>query len=226
MKKKIKIIGLLGGIGPEATGEFYLFLIKKFQEKNLIRSNKDYPRIIINSIPAPELIYENISEKSLGPYIKGLKDLEKIGADFIVMICNTIYLFYEKLQKEIKIPIIDLRREVENYLLRNKIKSIVVLGSPNVIKGRLYNFERINCISLKDKEIDLLSNAVFNFNKGFDKIKQKVVVKRIAKKYLNRGIELIILGCTEVALMLKDEDMPKINPMDILAEAIIKESIK
>jgi len=226
MKKKIKIIGLLGGIGPEATGEFYLFLIKKFQEKNLIRSNKDYPRIIINSIPAPELIYENISEKSLGPYIKGLKDLEKIGADFIVMICNTIYLFYEKLQKEIKIPIIDLRREVENYLLRNKIKSIVVLGSPNVIKGRLYNFERINCISLKDKEIDLLSNAVFNFNKGFDKIKQKVVVKRIAKKYLNRGIELIILGCTEIAVMLKDDDVPKINPMDILAEAIIKELIK
>ena len=226
MERKKKIIGILGGIGPEATGEFYLVLISKFQEKGLIKSNKDFPKIVINSIPAPELIYEDISEKDLKPYVRGLKELKKFGVDSIAMICNTIYLFYEKLQKEIKIPIIDLRREVENYLLRNKIKSIVVLGSPNVIKGRLYNFERINCISLKDKEIDLLSNAVFNFNKGFDKIKQKVVVKRIAKKYLNRGIELIILGCTEVALMLKDEDMPKINPMDILAEAIIKESIK
>ena len=70
-RKKKKIIGFLGGIGPEATGEFYLSLIKKFQEENLIRSNEDYPQIIINSIPAPELIYENGPEKSLESYIKG-----------------------------------------------------------------------------------------------------------------------------------------------------------
>ena len=88
-------IGILGGIGPEATGEFYLNLVSKFQKEGLIKSNKDFPPIIVNSIPAPELIYEEVSDKDLEPYIMGLKELEKFGADFIVMACNTIYLFYD-----------------------------------------------------------------------------------------------------------------------------------
>jgi len=221
MKRKIKIIGLLGGIGPEATGEFYLFLIKKFQERGLIKSNKDFPQIIINSIPAPELIYENISAEKLQLYIKGLKELEKFGVDFIAMICNTIHLFYERLQKETKTPILDLRKEVKNYLTNKNIKSVTVLASPAVIKKGLYEFEGIESIKLTNEEIRSLSRAVFNFNVGFDKIKQIEIVKSIAKKYLNQGSKMIILGCTEVALMLKDENIPKINPMDILVEATL-----
>jgi len=214
-------MGLLGGIGPEATGEFYLALISKFQEKGLIKSNKDFPQIIINSIPAPELVYENISEEDLRPYIKGVKELEKFGVDFIVMICNTIHLFYEKLQKEIKVPIIDLKEEVKKYLSNKNIKSITVLGSPKIMKEGLYDFKGIDYITPNKGEMKALSSAVFNFNKGFDKIEQKEVVKRIATKYLNQGTEMIILGCTEVALMFKNENMPKINPMDILVEATI-----
>ena len=93
-------IGVLGGVGPEATGEFYNKLIRRLQEKGSIKSNRDFPQIIINSIPAPELIYDKISDEELQPYIKGLKELDKFGVDFIIMICNTIHLYYDKLQKE------------------------------------------------------------------------------------------------------------------------------
>jgi hypothetical protein len=60
-------IGVLGGIGPEATGEFYNKLIAKFQERGLIKTNRDFPQIVINSIPAPELIYDTISDEDLKP---------------------------------------------------------------------------------------------------------------------------------------------------------------
>lgn len=221
MLKKNKKIGLLGGIGPEATGEFYLALIKKLQEKSFIKSNRDFPQIIINSIPAPELIYEDISKKDLEPYIKGLKELEKFNVNLIAMICNTIHLYYEKLQKEIKVPIIDLRKEVKNYLLKKEIKSTTVLGTPQVIKNGLYKFEGIKSFDLNEKEIKALAKAVFNFNKGIDKMKQEKIVSKIAKKYLDKGAELIILGCTEVGLMLKSKNIPKLNPMDLLLEAVI-----
>ena len=122
MSPKIKI-GILGGIGPEATAEFYSKLIYTLQKEKLIKSNKDYPQIIINSIPAPELIYEKILKEDLKPYIEGLKELDKFNPDFIVMVCNTIHLYYERLQKEVKTPIIDLRKEVKEYLIKNKIKS-------------------------------------------------------------------------------------------------------
>ena len=222
MKRKKKIIGLLGGIGPEATGEFYLALISKFQEKGLIKSNKDFPQIIINSIPAPELISENISEKDLKPYIKGLKELEKFGVDFIAMLCNTVHLFHEKLQKEIKVPIVDLRKEVRNYLSDKKIKSAAVLSSPNVIKNGLYKFGNAKYINLNNEEIKILSKAIFDFNRGFDKIKQSRIVRNSAKKCIKRGADLIILGCTEVAIMLKNENIPKIDPMDLLIDTIVK----
>jgi len=216
----------LGGIGPESTGRFYLSLISKFQEKKLIKSNKDFPQIIINSIPASELIYNDIFDKDLELYIRGLRELENFGVDFIAMICNTIYLYYEKLQSEIKVPIIDLRKEVKNYLINKRIKSVGVLASPNVIKNGLYRFENIECIIPSDKEIKMLSEAVFNFNKGFDKIEQSKIVKNIAKGCIKRGAKIIILGCTEVALMLKNENIPKIDTMDMLVESIIKHIIK
>ncbi len=218
IKKKI---GLLGGIGPEATGEFYLSLISKLQKSGLIKSNQDFPQIIINSIPAPELIYENISREELKPYIIGLKELEKFGVDFIAMVCNTIHLFYGRLQKEIKTPIIDLRKSVQDYLLNKNIGSVTVLGSPNVIKGGLYHYKEIEHLVLEEKEITLLMKAIFDFNRGFDKIRQSAIVTDIAKKYLNRGSELIILGCTEIGLMLEKERMPKLNPVDLLIETII-----
>lgn len=86
MKKILnKKIGILGGIGPEATGGFYLKLISKFQEKKLIRSNRDFPQIIINSIPAPELIYEKVSIRDLRPYLQGLGELDCLWGRFY---CN------------------------------------------------------------------------------------------------------------------------------------------
>jgi aspartate racemase len=118
-------IGVLGGIGPEATGEFYSKLIAKLQEKGLIKSNKDFPQIVINSIPAPELIYDEISDEELKVYIDGLKELDEFGVDFIVMVCNTIHLYYDKLQREVKTPILNLREEMKEFLRKrgNKIHS-------------------------------------------------------------------------------------------------------
>ena len=86
-------IGVLGGIGPEATHEFYGKLIKELQERSLVKANRDFPQIVINSIPAPELVYESISDENLTDYVEGLKQLDGFGVDFIVMVCNTIYCF-------------------------------------------------------------------------------------------------------------------------------------
>jgi aspartate/glutamate racemase len=56
------------------------------------------------------------------------------------MVCNAIYLFYDKLQREIKAPILNLKEELRRLLIGKKIKSITVLGTPNIIKKGLYKF--------------------------------------------------------------------------------------
>lgn len=220
-QKTIKI-GVLGGIGPEATGEFYNKLITKLQEKGLIKSNKDFPQIIVNSIPAPELVYNTIAKSDLEPYLKGLKELDAMNVDFIVMVCNTIYLFYERMQKEIKTQIIDLREEVKNVLKERNGRCVLTLGTPSIVKKGLYKFKGIKSFKPNNEELKEITKAIFKFNMGEDKEKQIHKVRMICKKYINQGAKTIILGCTELSLMLDNDDIDKINTIDVLVEATVK----
>ena len=91
-------IALLGGIGPAATGVFYNLLIDTLQKSDRIESNEDFPHIIINSIPAPELTSTAIADADIGPYIEGVKLLNRYRPDVIFMICNTIHLYFKEIQ--------------------------------------------------------------------------------------------------------------------------------
>jgi aspartate racemase len=213
-------IGVLGGIGPEATGLFYLKLIKKLQEKKLVKNNKDFPQIIINSIPAKELINEKITNKDLSDYFVGLKELEKNNVDFIVMVCNTIHLFFKNLQKEINVPIINLKEEMRKELEKRNVKKILILGTTNTVE-KLYNFNKFEIMKISENEKKELAKSIFLFNKGEKKEQEILKVKTICEKYLNRSVELIVCGCTEFGVMLEN-DIPKINSIDVLVNATIK----
>lgn len=209
----------MGGIGPEASAEFYSKLLKKLQDSGLIRSNLDYPQIIINSIPAPELIQDLISEKDLDEYRRGLEELDRLKPDFIVMVCNTIHLYLDYLSRFVKAPILDLRNAVKNELINKNYKKIFLLGTKNTLKQGLYDFDSINSLVPSLAEQDNLEKAIFYYNSGIAKQKQKAIVEKICKKYLDLGAETIILGCTEFALMLEKSDIPKISTINILVDA-------
>ncbi len=204
-------IGILGGIGPEATAEFYSKLIIELQNRGLIKNNESYPQILINSIPAPELIGDNCSENNLDIYLAGLEQLDAFKPDFIVMICNTIHLFYDLFKMRIKTPIIDLREEIKNLIFN---KNVIIFGTPLTI-NKLYPLKD----KLKKIEIAQLSDAIFNFNKGFNKELQIKIVKELAEKYKDYTI---VLGCTEIALMLKESCFNVINTIDVLVDATIR----
>jgi aspartate racemase len=219
--KKIKI-GILGGIGPEATSEFYYKFISKLQEDGLIKSNKDFPQIIINSIPAPELIYDDISDEDIEPYIMGVKELDRFNVDFIVMVCNTIHIYHERLQKETQIPILNLREELKNLLQKNNIKSTLILGTPLLIKKGLYRYKGIKPFEPNENEIKRFTDLIFNFNRGVNKELQIGKLKEICEKHMNDGAETIILGCTELSLMLENEHLPSIDTVDLLVNSTLE----
>lgn len=226
MMKNVRI-GVLGGIGPEATSEFYSKFIRELQRQGLIKSNTDFPQIIINSIPAPELVYDDIPEEDLTMHIEGLRQLDALGVDFIVMVCNTIHLFYDKLQSQIKTPIINLRNEVKRILDYNMVKSIFILGTPSTVNKDLYKFEDKNCMIPNKEELRELGKSIFEYNLGNRKENQAEKVKNMCNKYIGQGkAEVIVLGCTEVALMLEKEDFPKVNTIDVLVDAAVNRFIE
>lgn len=221
-------IGVLGGIGPEATGEFYLKLINRLQESELIKSNTDYPQIIINSVPAQELRLDSESwskplpfERLDPTYMNGLKELDRIGVDFISMACNTVHLYYDTFQAAIRTPIIDLREAMKKHLIEKGIRSFLILGTPWTIMMGLYKFQGIREFRPNQDEIKQLYDAICNFSRGFEKDKQTQTSKRIAEKYIADGAEVAILGCTEFAVMLEREDFPTVNSIDVLVKATL-----
>ncbi len=115
-------------------------LIKTFQQTGLIESNADYPQIIINSIPAKELVNSEIDDLTIGEYIDGLRELDLMKCDFIAILCNTAYKHLNEFQKAITAPIIDLPKLVEKYLRDQKINKVTIIGSQNLVKNRVFNF--------------------------------------------------------------------------------------
>lgn len=218
--RKIKV-GILGGIGPEATADFYFRFIKSLQEDGKIKQNKEYPQILINSIPAKELILDSIDESDLSDYINGLKELDSFKPDFIVMICNTIYLFKDKLQKKIKSPILDIRKIVEDYLKNKDIGPFLVLGSKGTVKKGLYDFKNIKCHIPNDAELEAISKIIIEYNIGIKSSKQIKIIRGICDKYLNKGVKRVLMGCTEIENLMKNEKIEKVGVMDIFIDSII-----
>jgi len=207
MKPKI---GILGGLGPESSAEFYKRLILRVQESG-IKSNEDYPHIIIESIPAPEAV----NNEDLQMYKDAIINLERAGADFIVIVCNTAHIFINEFQELVKIPIIDLREEVEKYLIEREVEDIIILGSRKSIK-RLFRFEKLRKRNINDEESKRVDELILNYNAGVNKEVQKEELLEIVKKYSNTKI---LAGCTEISMMLKDSGIDYFDTFYILLNA-------
>ncbi|MCH8067260.1 MAG: amino acid racemase [Nanoarchaeota archaeon] len=213
-------VGVLGGIGPEATGVYYNKLIARLQQTGLIRDNSDYPNIIIRSIPAPELVGA-ISDEQLLPYRVGLKQLDNDDVDAIVMVCNTLHLYLPELQESVTAPIMDLRQKVRERLVGDGVRKVTVLGTPSTIRQGLYEFDDFEYVRISNLEIDALSHSIVDYNNGTDKRGQEQLVEDTARKSLDSGSDVVVLGCTEFAVMLKDVDIPKVDTLDVLVDATI-----
>ena len=134
-----KTIGIIGGMGPEATADIYLKIIKLYQKRFGTKLDSDYPRILIDSIPIPDVIndFEN-KEKTLSILEQSARNLESLGVDFIIIACNTVSSFIPYLEKKISIPIINIVEEVKNKILEKGYRKVGLLSTSNTFKSGVY----------------------------------------------------------------------------------------
>ncbi|MBR9704116.1 aspartate/glutamate racemase family protein [Candidatus Pacearchaeota archaeon] len=211
MKTKI---GVLGGIGPESSAEFYKRLILEIQNKGIINKNSDYPHIIINSIPAEDLPMEG---SKINEYEKGIIDLESFGCDFIVIVCNTAYVSYNDFIKKVNIPIINLEDEVKNYFNKNNIDSFLVIGSSKTSKN-LFNFNEIKKTTLNPDDEIKVDEIILKYNLGKDK---ENCTKELLEILSNYNYYNLLVACTELSTILKKSNIKFIDTMDILINSTI-----
>jgi len=222
-QKQFRTIGILGGMGPEASIDLYQRIIKLSQEKYNAIQDTDYPPIIINSIGLDGFDETGITdlEKVKNQLINEALILEKAGADFIVMPCNTTHVFHEEIQGKLKIPFLNL---VEKTANRVSEKFVGILSSESTKTFGLYKNPIIRSgkrvLETTDQEQSKINQAVASAMSGKDIDMQKKVISSILNRMISDGAKSIILGCTEIPLIIKQQDTPHLiyDTSQILAE--------
>jgi aspartate racemase len=229
-----KTIGILGGMGPEATTYTFELIIKN------TRASKDqeHIQVIIYSNPKVPPRTDAILKRGPSPLpflLKGVKILRQAGADFIIMPCVTAHYYYPEIMKKEKIPFLNLLDVTLSYTHKNlpDLKKISLISSTGTLKSRLFHDafskEGIEIIDPNDKEQKDVMEAIFGkegIKAGFTSGRPKKIIQGVAAKLIQQGAKAVIAGCTEVPLVLKEEELPVplIEPLKIIALASIIEA--
>ncbi len=228
----MKTVGIIGGLGPQTTSEFYLELIFSCKQLNKI----SYPPVLINSIPLPfsiekDAIADGLGEERCLPYLlKVAKNLEKAGADFLVLPCNSLHVFIKDIRQAVKIPVLSILEETSKFLKKQNIHKVGIIATPITVKNRLYEklLKASSIIpiipdSLQQAKIGkLILNLVSN---RYDN-KDRVMLLKVIQDFRKKKVKNIILACTDLQLLIPKQDNFKIyDTMKILLDATVKKVI-
>ena len=226
-----KIIGILGGMGPEATIDLFYKIIKFTPAEK----DQDHLRIIIDNnpkIPDRTAAILGKGEDPLPALRETAQNLEKAGADFIIIPCNTAHYFLPSIQESVKIPILNMIEETAKETQQRipQIKKVGLLASIGTYKTEIYHqqFKKYNIevIYPNEKDKEEVMKAIYAVKAGdlSEEVKKNII--SIAQKLINKGAEAIIAGCTEIPLILKEGDVsvPIIDPTQALAKAAVQKA--
>jgi len=226
-----KIIGILGGMGPEATIDLFYKIIKFTPAEK----DQDHLRIIIDNnpkIPDRTAAILGKGEDPLPALQETAQNLEKAGADFIVIPCNTAHYFLSSIQESVNIPVLNMIEEAAKETQQRipQIQKVGLLASTGTYKTEIYHQQlkkiNIEVISPEEKDKEEVMKAIYAVKAGnlSEGIKKNIL--KIAQKLVDKGAEAIIAGCTEIPLILKEGDIsvPIIDPTQVLAKIAIRKA--
>jgi aspartate racemase len=234
MKHKNKTIGILGGMGPSASADLYFRVIKYSQGKYNTVQDYEYPPVFMVSLALDGFDETGITDENLvkSQLIEAVKKLEAAGADFIVIACNTVHIFYDQMQAAVKIPILNIVEETKKKILEIGFKKVGLFSSESTNKLELYqnifNKSGMEVISANDEQQKILNNVIENVMGGKQGADDVKVLKEIADDFQKKGAEAIVIGCTEIPLAINQSqiNIKLFNSTQILAESAVDQSIR
>lgn len=222
---KYKTIGIVGGQGPSSTADFYMRIVKYYQGYFGAMYVRDFPPMIIFSVPTPDLV-ESIEdeEKTFVMVADAIKKMENDGCDFIVIACNSLQYLLERLQVTIKIPIIGIAPIVAKYVKNKGYKAVGILSTDTTIRKKVYDYSlqknKIKLLIPKDADQNNMVEVILNEFSGKTSDKDKEKLKIAVRNLQKDGANAILLACTEFPMILKQKDVniPLIDCNEIYAQ--------
>jgi len=229
----LKIIGLIGGMSWESTVTYYKIINETVKEK---LGGLHSAKCILYSVDFQEIeeCQANGNWEKSGEILgEAAYNLEKAGADFIVICTNTMHKVVNQIKEKISIPILHIAEMTAEKILEKGLKNIALLGTKYTMEQDFYKSKLIekgiNVIIPDKNDIETINEVIYDeLCLGTINFNSKKKFLEIVDKLRSKGAEGIILGCTEIGLLIKNEDtdVPLFDTAIIHAEQAAIYSIK
>jgi aspartate racemase len=224
----MKSVGVIGGLGPETTSEFYLEVIFQCQKRN----DSQRPLIVISSVPLPfeierDLIATNTGKERYIPFLtQEARRLEKSGVDFIVMPCNSLHVFIEEIRKSVSIPVLSIVEETAKYVVGQKFKKVGLISTSATVANKVYETklveEKVDFVLPNDLARAQMDKIIQRLIEGQHLNKDRETVIAIIKELVESNVDCVALACTDLQLLIPHvEDVVVFDTMKVLADSTV-----
>lgn len=206
-------IGLIGGISWVSTSDYYKLINEGINEK---LGGLNFSECLIYSFNYADIKRNNENndwDSTFNMLLKGCEFLKSGGAEAIVLCANTMHFIADRLEEAIDIPIIHIATATAIEIQKQEIKKVGLLGTKftmelDFFKNKLATKEIEAIIPEKQEDKDFIHYTIFEeLGRGLvtDETKKRYI--EISNELISKGAEGIILGCTEIPLVIKPEDL-------------------
>lgn len=225
----MKKLGLVGGMGPESTIPYYHDIVYGVKEK---LGQDSFPNLTIESVNVFDVLRlcgeENYDE--LTDYLMdAVHNLVNAGADFVALSANTAHIVFDRLQEQSPVPMVSIIETARDRAVRLNMKKLGLLGTIFTMTGDFFKLpfwnSGIEIVVPTVEEMDFINRKISSeLELGIvreDTLRSFQEIIRHMKK--EKGIEAVILGCTELPLLLNDEvsPVPCLDTMKIHIETLV-----
>jgi len=230
MEAQMKKIGMIGGMSWESSIEYYRIVNQTVREKlGGLHSAKS----IMYSVEFAEieaLQHLNRWDELASIMIEAARSLERGGADFVIICTNTMHKLYDEVQNNIQIPMLNIADATAEKIKMKGIDKIALLGTrftmeEDFYKGRLVGKYGLDVIIPSSEQMEIVHRVIYDeLCAGIIKPNSKQKYAEIIKRLVAEGAGGVILGCTEIGLLVKPDDssVPLFDTTEIHAEAAVE----
>jgi aspartate racemase len=228
----MKTIGLIGGTGWVSTSEYYKIIN---EETNKRLGGLNFSKCILYSLDYGEIDRLNSEGNKDGVYkllSSATKKVVESGAGFILLCANSLHQFADKLQKETDVPLIHIATVTAKEINRQGLSKVGLIGTKQTMEMDFYtkNLEKNNIAAIvpDKKERDYIQSVISGeLLKNLFLRESKEHFLEIIRELESNGAQGIVLGCTEIPLLVRQEDvsLPLFNTLKIHAIAAVDYSI-
>lgn len=230
--KNMKTVGIIGGFGPETTAAFQLEIVDLCAaQKQLTR-----PPILMWNTPIPihiedDLVLRGESVDKFLPFlIAAAKKLERAGADFLVLPCNTLHIFIDEIRSAVSLPVFSIIDETAIFLQKNMINKVGLIGTNITIQSKIHAKKMhqlgITTVTPSIHNQKIIDRAIHNILNHQNSTGTKRDLENIALDFIQRNVHHVVLACTDLQLLFPDiPGLTVHDTMDVLARATVREII-